>query len=68
MTDLDLARMSDRELLAYIVLGDIPRRGWPGRNRAIARRALSVAGLTVVVIAILIAVLALIVVLWAARP
>lgn len=56
MSAVDPRGLSDRALLAYLLLGDLPRRGWPGRGRAIARRMLEVAGLTVGIIAAILAV------------
>ncbi len=66
MSVIDPRDLSDRALLAYLLLGDLPRPGWPGRGRAVVRRALQVAGLTVAIAAgILIASIAIVLV-WAA--
>lgn len=55
--DRDLSSMSDRELFMDLLLGDLPKAGWgSGRGRAIARRMLEVAGLTVAIIAAVIVV------------
>lgn len=66
MTDLDLFDMSDRELFADRLFGDlIPRPGWPGRGRAIAVRIAQVAGLTAGILVGFVVVSTLIVLLWA---
>lgn len=56
MNVVDPRSLSDRALLAYLLLGDLPRVGWPGRGRAIAHRMLEVAGLTVAIIAAVVVV------------
>lgn len=38
MNGVDLERVTDRELFVYLLFGSIPRRGWEGRNRYIARQ------------------------------
>lgn len=58
-------RMSDRELFVYLLLGDLPRRGWSGRGRALAYRAGQVAAITVLMIAVVIAVSIAILLFWA---
>lgn len=66
MTDLDPRSLGDRQLLAYLALGPLPRSGWPGRRRLIVRRVLALA-LTAVGVAFFLAVARLVViVLWAA--
>jgi hypothetical protein len=62
---VDPRELSDRELFAYLLLGDLPRPGWPGRRRAVARRMLVVAGVTVAVIAVVLVVSIAIVLAWA---
>lgn len=65
MNVVDPRDLSDRALLAYLLLGDLPRNGWDRRG-AIARRALQVAGLTVGVIVGLVIASIAITLAWAA--
>ena len=66
MSVVDPRELGDRDLFVYLLLGDLPRAGWAGRRRAIAYRALQVAVMTALAILVLIAVLGLIVLIWAA--
>ena len=65
MNATDPRKLGDRALLAYLLLGDLPRPGWPGRRLAIARRLLEVAVTTVLFVLILLAFLGLVVLAWA---
>lgn len=66
MNVVDPRELSDRELFAYLLLGDLPRRGWPGRGRAIAARMLELAAITVATIIVLAGLAVGFTVLWAA--
>lgn len=65
MNVVDPRELGDRALLAYLLLGDLPRPGWPGRRRAVARRLLEVAVTTVLFVLILLAFLGIVVLVWA---
>lgn len=54
MTAIDPRELSDRELFAHILFGDLARPGWSGRGRQLARRALLVALMTLAAIVVLI--------------
>ncbi len=66
MDTFDPRELGDRALLVHLLFGDLPRPGWPGRRRAIARRLLEVAVQVVTFVLVLIALLGLIVIVWAA--
>lgn len=43
MKAIDPRTLSDIDLLLYVAMGPLPRPGWPGRRRLIARRLAEVA-------------------------
>lgn len=65
MSAIDPRELGDKALLSYLLFGDLPRPGWPGRRRSMTLRMIQVAGLTFVMCAVLVAVLAAIVLVWA---
>lgn len=65
MSIVDPRDLDDRAMLAYWILGDLPRPGWPGRRRVIARRLAQLA-LVAAAVAVALALARLaIVVAWA---
>jgi cell division septal protein FtsQ len=62
---IDPRELSDRQLMSHLLFGDLPRRGWAGRRRAIVARILRVAALTVAIIAGFVIVSVAIVLVWA---
>ena len=66
MNEIDTRGFSDRQLLAYLALGGLPRPGWPGRRRVIAYRALQLVAVALAVLVGLAAARLVILVLWAA--
>jgi hypothetical protein len=54
-----------RQLIAHLVFGDLPRRGWPGRNRELAKRLVLVAALLVFIVVLLVIACAAITLIWA---
>lgn len=64
MNVIDPRELGDRALLGYLLFGDLPR-AWRGRGRALARRALLVAILTIAIIVGLVIAVAAILLIWA---
>ncbi len=66
MSVMDPRELGDRALIGYLLFGDLPRRGWAGRRRAVIARVLRVAALTVAIaVGMLVASIAIVLV-WAA--
>lgn len=53
MNAIDPRDYDGRQLIAHLVFGDLPRRGWPGRNRALAKRLVLVAALLVFIVVLM---------------
>lgn len=66
MNAIDPRELSDKALLAYLLVGSLPRPGWPNRGRVIARRLLQLAAIAASVTLGLALVRLAVIVLWAA--
>lgn len=63
---IDPRTFSDRQLLAYLAFGNLPRRGWAGRRRLLVIRGLLLLVIALAVLVGLALVRIAIIVLWAA--